>query len=1119
MNALNFALEHAKVDTAKYLIGIGDDDLLLNEYLVAKENTSRTALHQIILNKVFPDFVRTDLARALLEKVVNKRQALISETKYGAYSKRERTFPCLHLAAILGNGDLVRLFTETGLRHGLTVNQRNSKKDTALHWASRSGESDIAQFLINKGASPNAVNDKLTNALHWAVQFGHTEVMDVLLKNSKMNINGERMTKLSTSLMIACASGSSKSVQLLIEKRANINLSLEDGSCALHVAVENRHLDVVTMLLDNGADVSKQNYYGEDAINIASKKGFHEIVMVLLEFQADPFRKNKMGRNCWHFAFSQDDNNVLNVLLEYFSHNQVQNASQFLILHAAASVGNSAKLTYILDNGVAANTRDSDGNTFMHVAADYDMACIINDFHKICDINIQNKKGETPLHRAVILANNKSIRALLYNRARADFKDRKGQTALHLASKTHEMQPSIICYLLEYMINVHSWNSVRDVDRKGNNALHVAAKHASPHVIWELRKISLVAKNNKGCTPLHRAVHVVKWIPENLSKILDVFETSDLKFNINERNNTGKTVLHLAVLTHYSDEVKRIIHLGGDLAAKDENGDTPLHCLVKSTMNMNDPILRKRSLKTLDVIIQECPRWFCCSSIFKHEETDYFTKDQMLLQSYRRKGLNWLIHNVVNADQLSVLTLCFSVGAHEILSTILNLKYVKHNSDSQYFYDDITDIFPNTTSSMEKYHCRVFSKDERSKRCGIEMLSYVKDETRVVKILDIAPIQYMERKYNALTTLMFLMVLLWHIFFMTILCFAGLTPKPVQASLFHYNPSYPLPLWMYPIILVEPFALTWFSIKFSLYHLRQHRDQTKNSFIPYYNMHICFSFMIYLWLVLLHWESDVQGYVLGICLFVGWFYIVFFLYMWSGLHLFWRMLKYLLLKDIFLFFVIYFILLIAFSSAYAAIFWKDIEHRSEYDTFQLFQDVIQSGFVVLNLMWGLEDLFYDVVNKESTTFVDKLIISKIFFTICFIFSTIILMNMLIARMNDTYNKVSKKQKILRRIDTILIGEQIVRFFPFQCLLKWWFSEIIVSTKKENEHSAFKYTLRRYKHTPQTHWFKDIFHTKKKKKKHAQLDIIQEQVLSLNLKIDDLTTKLDRIMRHQERKET
>src|SRR5580698_5216116 len=69
----------------------------------------------------------------------------------------------------------------------------------------------------------------------------------------------------------------------LIEKKADVNAPLVDGSTALHWAVENDDADTVEMLLKSGAIADAKDRYGLTPLYYAASNGNGAILQKLLK--------------------------------------------------------------------------------------------------------------------------------------------------------------------------------------------------------------------------------------------------------------------------------------------------------------------------------------------------------------------------------------------------------------------------------------------------------------------------------------------------------------------------------------------------------------------------------------------------------------------------------------------------------------------------------------------------------------------------------------------------------------------------------------------------------------------------------------------------------------------
>src|SRR5579863_2522755 len=111
----------------------------------------------------------------------------------------------------------------------------------------------------------------------------------------------------------------------LIEKKADVNAPLVDGSTALHWAVENDDADAVAMLLRSGAIADAKDRYGLTPLYYASSNGNAAIILELVKAGANPNIANKEGDTA---------------------------------LMAAARAGNPDALTALLGHDAAVNAKD-----------------------------------------------------------------------------------------------------------------------------------------------------------------------------------------------------------------------------------------------------------------------------------------------------------------------------------------------------------------------------------------------------------------------------------------------------------------------------------------------------------------------------------------------------------------------------------------------------------------------------------------------------------------------------------------------------------------------------------------------------------------------------------------
>ncbi len=141
------------------------------------------------------------------------------------------------------------------------VNATDDHGETALHFASGWGRTEIVRLLLEKGVDVNASDDDNITALHLASEYGHTEV-----------------------------------VRLLLDAGADKDMKDFEDKTAFHWASSNGHIEIVKMLLNRDTQVNAKDQYGDTALYMASFYGRTEVVKFLLRYGADLNVKNKNGR-------------------------------------------------------------------------------------------------------------------------------------------------------------------------------------------------------------------------------------------------------------------------------------------------------------------------------------------------------------------------------------------------------------------------------------------------------------------------------------------------------------------------------------------------------------------------------------------------------------------------------------------------------------------------------------------------------------------------------------------------------------------------------------------------------------------------------------------------------
>lgn len=177
------------------------------------------------------------------------------------------------------------------------------------------------------------------------------------------------------------------------------------------------------------------------------------------------------------------------------------------------------------------------------------------------------------------------------------FRDLQGSTILHAAASRGQVE------VVKHLIS--SFDIINSKDNNGNTALHVAAHRGHLSVVESLitsSPPSIHEKNNLGETFLHMVMsgfqnptfHRLDRQIE-LTKKLVQKKLKEIEKIINEKDNNGRTALHVAIIGNvHLDIVEFLMTVGSiNVNIRDKNYMTPLDLLKQGPRSADSDILTK----------------------------------------------------------------------------------------------------------------------------------------------------------------------------------------------------------------------------------------------------------------------------------------------------------------------------------------------------------------------------------------------------------------------------------------------------------------------------------------------------------------------------------------------
>ncbi|XP_049943601.1 poly [ADP-ribose] polymerase tankyrase-1-like [Schistocerca serialis cubense] len=165
------------------------------------------------------------------------------------------------------------------LAAGADVGATDGDGWTALHWAARNGQAEMAKCLLAAGADVEARGQWEWTALFWAARQGQVEAAKALL-SAGADLEARDIWQ-NTPLFLAAMTGHTAAVRFLVASCADPNATEENATTPLHWAAYNGHADAAAALLEAGADKGARNRFGRTPQDEARKWNDRQLINML----------------------------------------------------------------------------------------------------------------------------------------------------------------------------------------------------------------------------------------------------------------------------------------------------------------------------------------------------------------------------------------------------------------------------------------------------------------------------------------------------------------------------------------------------------------------------------------------------------------------------------------------------------------------------------------------------------------------------------------------------------------------------------------------------------------------------------------------------------------------
>ncbi|CAE7884568.1 ANK3 [Symbiodinium sp. KB8] len=404
-----------------------------------------------------------------------------------------------------------------------------------MHRAVCVGDVHRLEAVLQKGHDPDAKDTEHRTALHKAA-FGtaalHSRIAKagcaLLLIEARAGLDIKDSVG-STPLHIALNEKNLQVAGLLIEARAGLDIKDSDGSTPVQSALKEKNLELAGLLISAGAGIS-------GAQREAFEPGNLEVANFMLQAGIDVNEPGDDGRTPLHWVCRCGHLMVLQVLLEARASMNVTDSRNATPLFLAADSGKVDTVQMLIQGEADLNQATASGTNALQIA-------LGNRRLDIARLLVEAKAGwssSPDSHQApgLLIASEQldwyMVRLLLDARASLDAVDALGRTALH-----------------------HAFLNPQDVESMDMARL----------------LIERTADVNKtldaeGCAPLH-------WMSQ-AGRSDEVPFLVKAKADPNQKNSKGETSLHLASRSGHHEVVRQLLENGAETNLADARGRTPL---------------------------------------------------------------------------------------------------------------------------------------------------------------------------------------------------------------------------------------------------------------------------------------------------------------------------------------------------------------------------------------------------------------------------------------------------------------------------------------------------------------------------------------------------------------
>ena len=1092
MSMLRYSMKYEAYDVTSLLLEHVGNNLFLEKYEAESKTKCTTFVHLLIdeakchlIEKLLVTYKNNPLLQPYLE-LKKKCSVRISEqtAEYCEY------MTCLEYAAFKGGRDI--LMTIVGLCPAVT----NAEYNAILRYTIISKNYETFSWLLEtlRHMGDWYSWNNLQLAMTHAVQSGFSEAVWKCFYCLRA-FDSKRTKRVLTEFLFSA----------LVEKTDNIATQLlawgarEDDSLfgeqsILLIAVGNGLQSTVSKLADLIRRPKRKKHFlrsHNDIANsllLAANNNHIEIVTLIFHIIRD--NNVEIPEKFWEIMARKDDSFCAAV---FSSFNEVFDSKSIIVLsegslnsafHTAASYNSIASVNFFRKHKVNCEIVDRNKNTPLHSASTVHATNVVENllWHG-ANVNAANKSRQTPLHLACQSPSGslETIRLLLLNGCDTRLCDENKNTALHCFVQRLQNIDEDKQQVLELLCNAcYESGSLDFINNKEQTAFDILLDAGLESGIKYFVKSEINIKRT-----ITSALFQYRTKPDIIKILLHSFEGETAGGALIKELSkstlhtfpvaiyddcTKATALHIFAYMRNKALVMKLILKGADVLAKDGNGNTTLHVLA--SLSVNDKENENAYVNIADTILtsylrvvyslqkkaldarEQCHVMFlvltrifvnkCHRSVINHAAFSGAVNYLNFLLQFKvylvdNSTSDHQEDNVVLDCSRDITALCLetmpSLNYYNLIWNSKNFSslqfYQEHNSQFQLVeYSHLTD----SQSPLIEHSGVVFKKNtinEELKEFLLEVIVNLpkQSESNCVQMLELEPIGQVIADYSRSYFRLYRFLLCIHLLLIIFLSFG--THQTGDCEKRHV-PSLVIGVltWMYAFTIM---ILRFIRAVYSCYHWNYftHTDRLWVCLNAAYGA--LFAAMTFSWWLSVVMCSTLQPYFLSLSLAIGWTSVLSYMQAVRQLHVFINILMAIIAKDVTWFALVF--------SVFVMAMWRSLHAVVVYPP-QLYNNVsllYQAMYLTMNL-----DNFLDTSSSPEDD--NRVLMIQFVYVLMVWVTNVILLNVLIAMMNDRYKRVVDREHLSWTVQSLRETIHLKRVFPgvftLGPLRSWFLGETI-----------------------------------------------------------------------------